>query len=236
MFLAEGDVAQEQIRLASKVICSAILINILTNGAAMKLFPIIILCLILCAISSGFAADQGIQTVYDRANESFNEGKYDAAIQDYTKVIAQYPELIEAYYSRGMSFYKKGKYDDAISDFGRVVSNRPDQADVLNSRGLAYLKKGDYERSIADFTKVIVLNPRLTEAYYNRGIAQRGLGKYDLAIEDYNKVLALKPSDTNAYMSRGIAYLNKAIADFKYACDQGNINACDNLKEISGKK
>jgi len=83
---------------------------------------------------------------------------------------------------------------------------------------------------------VIALNPRLLEAYYNRGIAYRGLGKYDLAIQDYNWVLSQKPSDTNAYISRGIAYLNKAMADFKYACEQGDQNACSNLKEISGGK
>lgn len=209
---------------------------LLINGASMKILQIFTFALGLLFATAALAADVNLQAVYDRANESFNEGKYDSAIEDYSKVIVQYPELIEAYYNRGLSYYRKGKYDEAISDFGRVISNRPEQADVLNSRGLALLRKGDYERAISDFTKVVSLNPRLIEAYYNRGIAYRGIGKYDQAIEDYNKVLSLKPSDTNAYMSRGIAYLNKAMADFKYSCEQGNKSACENLKEISGGK
>jgi tetratricopeptide (TPR) repeat protein len=62
------------------------------------------------------------------------------------------------------------------------------------------------------------------------------MGRYDQAIEDYNRVLSMRSDDSNAYASRGVALLNKAIADFKKACDMGNRNACDNLKEVSGKK
>jgi hypothetical protein len=46
----------------------------------------------------------------------------------------------------------------------------------------------------------------------------------------------MKPGDTNAYSSRGIAYLGKAAADFRRACEGGNKNACDNLREIPGNK
>jgi len=117
-----------------------------------------------------------------------------------------------------------------------VIANRPQQTDALNSRGLSYLRKGEHERAAEDFSRVIALNAKLVEVYYNRGIAYRGLGRYDQAIEDYNKVLSMRPDDHNAYASRGIAFLNKAMADFRRACDMGNKNACDNLKEISGSK
>jgi len=71
-----------------------------------------------------------------QANESFNEGQYDKAINDYNTVIAKYPDLTEAYFNRGMTYYKKGKLDEAISDLSRVISARPKQIDALNSRGL----------------------------------------------------------------------------------------------------
>jgi len=203
---------------------------------SMKSVTFVILSLVLMTASLSFGAEQDIQEIFDRANESFKEGQYDKAINDYNTVIAKYPDLTEAYFNRGMTYYKKGKLDEAISDLSRVISARPKQIDALNSRGLAYLKKGDYEHAADDFTRVVAENPRLIETFYNRGIAYRGMGKNDQAIEDYNKVLSMRPNDSNAYTSRGIAYLAKATADFKTACDMGNKNACDNLKEISGKK
>jgi tetratricopeptide (TPR) repeat protein len=180
------------------------------------------------------AGEIDIQHYFDEGNTYFNDGKYDKAIEAYSRLIAIYPDFIQGYYNRGLAYYRAGKYDKAVADYSRVISSPAEpNAELYSNRAIAYLKKGDYENALKDYSTVISMNPRLPDAYHNRGIAYANIGKYDDAIEDYNRVISMKPNDMNVYFSRAVAYTKKAMADFKKACDAGSQLACDNFKQLS---
>ena len=90
-----------------------------------------------------------------------------------------------------------------------------------------------YENAIEDYSKVVTLTPDSADAYHNRGIAYAHIGRYDLALKDYDKALDIRPNDGNIYASRGVAYAEKAMQDFRRACDAGVKYACDNLAQMA---
>jgi len=61
------------------------------------------------------------------------------------------------------------------------------------------------------------------------------LGKYDEAMADIGKAISIDPNYYWAYYTRGLIYevmgeADKASADFKYACDNGEDEACEKVK------
>lgn len=202
----------------------------------MKTLKTVVLFLVIFIISGAAFSEEArdAKRFFEKGNEQFNSGQYDAAIEAYSRAVSAYPDFTDAYYNRGLSYYKKGRYAEAIEDYGRAIAKDPGNVQLYNNRGLAYLKNAQYGNAIEDYNKVISLNPSAAaEAYHNRGIAYANSGKFDEAIEDYSRVISQKPQDVNVYISRGVAYVKKALEDFKKACDMGNKNACDDVKNLS---
>jgi tetratricopeptide (TPR) repeat protein len=99
------------------------------------------ICLII-AWNSHITMGADIQFYFDRGNDYYNEGNFDKAIADYTKVISMSPNQADVYFNRGHAYYKKEKYEEAIKDYTKGIELRPDDAEIYYHRGLAYFKRG----------------------------------------------------------------------------------------------
>jgi tetratricopeptide (TPR) repeat protein len=161
----------------------------------------------------------------------YESGDYDAAIDRFTKALAQsnVPDQIvdpvHIYFYRGGAYYFKADatgLDHAIADFTEVIKLKPDLAGAYSNRGMAYNDKGQHDRAIADFNEAIRLKPDDAAAYANRGVAYTLQEQFDRAIADFTESIRLKPDLAGAYFDRGMAYKKKgqqdhAIADFNEA-------------------
>ena len=151
-------------------------------------------------------------------------GKYDEALQDYTRAIELDPKETLAFINRGATYVKLGKYDEALRDYNRAIELDPKDARSYNNRGIRYNALGIYNEAIRDHTKAIELDSRFADAYICRGYAYDELGKYDEAIRDYNKAIELKPDEADFYFNRGIVYdklgkYDEAIRDYNKAIE-----------------
>src|SRR4051812_46240548 len=62
-----------------------------------------------------------IEALFKSAEKNADEGKLDAAIADYNKIIAIAPEDADAFYGRGYIYLRKADYDKAIADFTKTL-------------------------------------------------------------------------------------------------------------------
>ena len=169
--------------------------------------------------------EQDRMTYWDyfrRAYKNGDLGKYEEAIEDYTKAIVLKPDYAEAYNNRGFAWHSLGLYERAIEDYNKAIELKPDNAVIYRNRGDAWDDLGHHERAIKDYDMAIELKPDDDIAYNNRGYAWNGLGKYERAIEDCNKAIELKSDDAPPYRHRGNAFkaleqYDKAIEDFNSA-------------------
>lgn len=157
----------------------------------------------------------------------YESGDYDAAIDLFTKALAQpnapdqMVDSADIYFYRGNAYsYKAGanRLDRAIADYTKAIRLKPDDPAFYVNRGNVYDGKGQHDRAIADYNVAIRLQPDLAVTYYNRGIAYAEQGKYARAITDFTEAIRLKPDLAEAYYNRGFDYYEKgqydrAIAD-----------------------
>ena len=177
------------------------------------------LCFVMSSIAVGFAAegkpigdcDQVIEectaaiernpydavSYYRRADAYFAEKKYDLALKDYNRVIA------EAYLDRGYLYEKQGDDQKAIEHYSLSIDNDPTFEMAYDHRGFMYNKIGRYDLALIDCSKAVEINPNFVAGYLNQGNAYEKLHMYQEAIAAYRNVLDLLP-EGNPHRNRAM--------------------------------
>lgn len=106
-----------------------------------------------------------IEKEKEAANESFKNGKYQEAIEMYTKLLDLDPD------------------------------NRVFNATIVANRALCHQKLGNNMEALKDVNKSISLNENYTKAYIRRGNIYMTLKMYEEAKWDFQKVKELEPSN-----------------------------------------
>ena len=143
---------------------------------------------------------------FEKGLALMESGKYQDAIEAYSKAIELNPEYAWAYCNRGIAYRNLEDYRQAIRDYDKAIELDPKDADIYCNRGNAYGSLGDYRQAIRDYDKAIELNSKDADTYYNRGITYGSLGDYRQAIRDFDRAIELNPEDAKAYYYRGITY------------------------------
>ena len=108
----------------------------------------------IMTISSLYAvaafAQQADQTIMDRANGFMDNGAYDQAIAEFTKVIQANPGSVNAYSGRATAYGAKKDYDHAIADYTHILKMDANKARTYYSRAICYFGKNDFDNSWKD--------------------------------------------------------------------------------------
>jgi len=161
---------------------------------------------------------------YQIANDFFEKGDYEKAIENYNMAILLNPVFSEAYFNRALCYYQLKNYDKSIADYSKAAELDPKNPNIYNNKGDAFYRKQDYASAIKDYDKAVMLNPNYLKALYNRALSYASLEDYDKAVDDFTKVVKLKPDFAEAYHLRGLAYeyagdLDASIKDYEKALE-----------------
>jgi tetratricopeptide (TPR) repeat protein len=85
-------------------------------------------------------------------------GKFNSAIENYTKAITANSNYWKAYFNRGCVYYDLKKYELAIKDFSKVIKLNPLDADAYLIRGSAKIKLGRTKDGYRDIKKSYKMN------------------------------------------------------------------------------
>ena len=144
------------------------------------------------------------EQLYQEGLKKYQAGDYQAAVEDFTQVIALDSQNYLAYNKRGNAFYQLGEYEQAKADTTKAIELNPQNANAYYDRGFSLYELGKYKEAIADYTKAIELNPGNVFAYYGRGLALVKMQENREANEDFSTAIRLKPDYIEAYLQRGI--------------------------------
>lgn len=146
-----------------------------------------------------------IKDEFIKANEKKEHGKYQEAIEIYTKMIEKKPFAWEAYNNRGVAKLEKGDFMGAIEDFEYVKKHAKDNSWAENNIGCVKYEQGAYMESLKQFQQAIQLDTLNATAYYNLGMVMYLMDKYEVAMKSFNKAITLRKPliYANAYLGRG---------------------------------
>ncbi len=131
---------------------------------------------------------------------------FNAAIADYTEILKQETNDVNALLSRGGIYFQQNDFDAALSDMNKVLGINPRTAKALLNRAIIYASKHQHAAAIEDFDAYLELQPADAQAYNWRGVSKFKAGDYSSAIQDFSKAIQAKPS-AEYYQNRANAYL-----------------------------
>lgn len=99
-----------------------------------------------------------------------DQGKYEQAINEFTRAIEINSGYADIYNKRGLSYYNQEKYDQALRDYNKAIEINPRYTDAFNNRGIVYYQQEQYDQAISNYTKAIEIDPKYAKAYHNRGL------------------------------------------------------------------
>ncbi len=105
------------------------------------------------------------------------EGRHRAAMRDFRRALALYPDLVAGYYNRGLERLRGGDYEKAREDFSAAIDRHPLDAQAFNNRGLSHLRLGEREAARHDFEDALRIEPGLKEATQNLRLLTEGDAK-----------------------------------------------------------
>ena len=134
-----------------------------------------------------------IDALYYRAEAQVLLKQFDAAIQDYTSVIAIKNDFYRAYFNRAKIYFTIDQFEQTVQDTSFIIE-KINNAEVYHLRALAHEKLGWYQKAIDDCSKEIKIDPTAS-AYMFRGQVKFKEGLYKEAAEDLVEAGRIKPTD-----------------------------------------
>jgi len=139
----------------------------------------------------------------------YADGKYEAACQEYQKVLAENPELTALYDKIGLCYYRLNDYDNAIDYFTKMLEKEPRSQDTLINLSAIYFERGNLDEGMKYFSRLDEASLSDPSIFYNIGVNLFNGNQIDMAIEYLTKCLEIDPKYVDAHYQMGLANLNK---------------------------
>jgi tetratricopeptide (TPR) repeat protein len=162
--------------------------------------------------------------LFDAAVELSDKGKFEAAIDQWKKVLQLNPEDPKAHTGFGTALNRTGKPDEALAQYRKALAINPEFPEANNNLGIALASAGKLDDAITHFRKALDVKPGSAEFQNNLGHALAAQGKLDEAMVYYQAALEIKPRYPEAYNNLGVALAgagktDEAIAHYQKALE-----------------
>lgn len=172
--------------------------SVFLKSVFLKMFILLIMSTAIAALfplGTAFS-EEGDKSVWDKAQEMMDDGRYTDAVTLYSLVIEgnlSSPDIYDAYFSRGVAFSYLKKFDNALEDYTKAIELKPDFKEAYLERALLRLSLKKFPEAIADLDRVIKLDSKSYVAYANRASAHFITGNSEKALADIRKSIEINP-------------------------------------------
>ena len=141
----------------------------------------------ICWLILTLVLGQNAKEFYEKGLEKAQAGKFEEAIDYFSKSLELQPEDYYSWYNRGIAKTFLDNYEDALPDFEQTIKFAPDYKKGWLNLGTTKKHLTDYQGALTDYSHAIQLDQNYADAYYNRGLVYELLSKNDSACMDFNK-------------------------------------------------
>ena len=141
----------------------------------------------------------GIFNELSRAREIGLEGDAQEAIGIFRRIIAEDPEITDAYFSLGNVYFKTGKYEEAIQAFRQSLERKPDDSFTVINIANSYVAMGRFaeaERFVLEYIDSGFSDPQL---YFLLGNMNFHRKNYEAAVPYLKKCLSLNAQSASSH-------------------------------------
>jgi tetratricopeptide (TPR) repeat protein len=167
-----------------------------------------------------------------RANELFQEGRYDEAAAAYKDILGANPNLAAIHFNLGNCAYNLQRYDEAVASFKEAVRLKPDFFDAYTNLANAFGKLKKFDEAIPVFEEAIRVYPENARLFSALGLLYLNAGEGARAVASLEKATVLDPAQPFTYCSLAIAHTQTAAYAKAVAAYEKYIALIQDAKEI----
>lgn len=142
-----------------------------------------------------------------RGNIAFDERRFEAAAEDFTRAIDLAHRPAYHYLDRAAARRELKKYDLALEDCNKAIELEPKNVAGYFSRAWVYSEQKLPDLALKDYGRIIELEPKNSEAFSARGQIYIEKGQDRKALADANKAIECNPKNGLGYNVRGNAHI-----------------------------
>lgn len=128
------------------------------------------------------------------------------AIEEFEKIIEQYPERDDAYYLRSQIYFMLKDYSSASYDLDNAIKYNPENYLYYYDRGVVNKMQRKNKKALSDFSLAIKLKPDFIPSYLERGLISLKMQYYKESIDDISFYLKFYELNEEALYSAGLLY------------------------------
>lgn len=149
-----------------------------------------------------------IATHFRAGQEALRQGKPDRAVEEFKKVLALDPTLLEAEVNLGLAYHSLGEYKLAADLLTKALRQRPDLPGLDVILGIDYLKLGFPDKAVPALQRAVKLDPSNREVRRALATCYMNLDNFRNAAAEFRQLADLDPDKAEASFTLGHDYLD----------------------------
>ncbi|MHB8054520.1 MAG: tetratricopeptide repeat protein [Candidatus Aminicenantales bacterium] len=168
--------------------------------------------------AAGIVLTQEIKDKLNAANLLFDQKNYPAAIEAYTGIITENPEIYILYKNIGNCYFAQEQYEKAEETYMKILEKEADNADAMVLIGNTYANRNMGDKAMEWYAKINL--EKITDAtvLVNIGINYLNMGKADEALKYFKQAVVVNPNDLDALYRLGLAYISSTDSSDAIVC------------------
>jgi tetratricopeptide (TPR) repeat protein len=149
-----------------------------------------------------------IERSFRAGQEAMKEGQFARAAEEFKKVLALDPSLVEAEVNLGLAYQSLFEYDQAVRHLAKALREKPNLVGPTVIVGMDYLKLGSLEKAVAYLQQALKLDPSNRDAAQALASAYLGQEDFRSAAEQFRQMAAVDSDKAEAWFQLGHEYLD----------------------------
>lgn len=133
------------------------------------------------------------------------QGKLDAALREYTNLVAVAPAFGPAHVRLAVMLMEKAQYSKAREQFILALRSTPNDAEAWTGLGNIASVAGYSDQALNAYARASELDPSSFEADYDMGILLMAHNRFWEAVSALRNAIAARPGDVDAHNMLGVA-------------------------------
>jgi len=155
-------------------------------------------------------SEEQVEVSFRAGQAALRQGEFVRATEEFKKVLALDPDLVEAQVNLGLAYQSLMEYDLAVRHLTKALGERPNLLGATVIVGMDYLKLDSPQKAVPFLQRALKLDPANHEARQALASAYLGQDNFRSAAEEFRQIAVLDSDKSEAWFKLGHEYLDLA--------------------------
>jgi tetratricopeptide (TPR) repeat protein len=177
-------------------------------GAKATIFIFLALWSLVPSVATCQTSEAQVEAFFRAGQEALKQGQFARAAEEFKKVLALDPSLVEAEVNLGLAYQSLFEYGLAVRHLTNGLRARPNLLGPTVIVGMDYLKLGSPEKAIPFLHRALTLDPSNREARQALASSYLGQGNFRSAAGEFRQIAVLDSDKSETWFKLGHEYLD----------------------------